>query len=48
MLDLASWHEQHGLDGGETNRDSEIVAELNENVGAAVMGRRMFDNDDGP
>lgn len=48
MLDLASWREQQGLDGGKTNRDSEIVAEASKNVGAAVMGRRMFDNDDGP
>lgn len=48
MLDLASWREQQGLDGGKTNRDSEIVAEASENVGAAVMGRRMFSNGDGP
>lgn len=48
VYDLASWREQQGLDGGETNRDSQIVAESNENVGAAVMGRRMFDNDAGP
>ncbi len=48
MVDTESWKDQHGHDGGETNRDSEIVAESNENVGAAIMGRRMFDNDEGP
>ena len=48
VTELASWREQHGLDGGKTNRDSEIVAESNENVGAYVMGRRMFSNEDGP
>jgi dihydrofolate reductase len=48
VFDLASWREQQGLDGGKTNRDSEIVAESSETVGAAVMGRRMFSNEDGP
>lgn len=47
MFDLASWREQQGLDGGKSNRDSEIVVESNENVGAVVMGRGMFSNDDG-
>lgn len=48
VFELQSWRERQGLDGGETNRDSEIVAESFETVGAFVMGRRMFDNDDGP
>lgn len=47
VFDLASWRERQGLKGGETNRDSEIVAESFENVGAVVMGRRMFSNEDG-
>jgi dihydrofolate reductase len=41
--DLASFHERHGRAGGERNRDSEILEEAFENVGATVMGRRMFD-----
>jgi dihydrofolate reductase len=41
---LASWREPHGLDGGETNRDSEILEEAMGNLGAVVVGRRMFDN----
>ncbi len=41
---LASWREPHGLEGGETNRDSEILEEAMGNLGAVVVGRRMFDN----
>jgi dihydrofolate reductase len=41
---LASWREPHGLQGGETNRDSEILEEAIGNLGAVVVGRRMFDN----
>lgn len=48
MFDLKSWRERQGLDGGDQNLDSEIVAESFENVGAVVMGRRMFSNEDGP
>lgn len=44
---LASWREPHGLEGGETNRDSEILEEAMDNLGAVVVGRRMFDNADG-
>ncbi|MFC6763854.1 dihydrofolate reductase family protein [Natrinema soli] len=48
VYDLASWRGIHGIDGGETSRDDEIFAASIENVGAVVMGRRMFDNDSGP
>lgn len=40
---LASWREPHGLEGGETSRDSEILDEAMRNVGAIIIGRRMFD-----
>lgn len=43
-----SWREQHGLDGGEVNADSEIVAETTASVGAHIMGRRMFSGGSGP
>lgn len=39
---LESWREQHGLEGGEASRDSEIQEEAFRNVGAVLMGRRMF------
>lgn len=48
LFDLATFRERHGEEGGETGRDDEIVAESFENVGAYVMGRRMFDNGEGP
>lgn len=43
VYDLSSWREPHGLAGGETSRDAEILAEAFTNLGAVVMGRRMFD-----
>jgi len=44
----AAWRERHGLDGGETNADSEVVAESLAATGAVVMGRRMFSGGEGP
>jgi len=41
---LTSWRERHGLAGGQTNRDAEILDEAFRDVGAIVLGRRMFDN----
>ena len=43
MYNLASWREPHGLSGGKSNRDAEILDEAFKAVGAIVMGRRMFD-----
>jgi dihydrofolate reductase len=45
---LETWRRQHGLEGGATNPDDELVRELHERTGAFVMGRRMFSNGDGP
>jgi dihydrofolate reductase len=45
---LAAWREPHGLEGGETNADSELVAESLAATGAVVMGRRMFSGGAGP
>jgi len=47
IFDLASWREPHGLAGGETNADSEMLAETIEATGAVIVGRRMFDNAQG-
>lgn len=44
VFDLASWREPHGLAGGKTNRDSEVLDEAFKAAGAIVIGRRMFDN----
>jgi dihydrofolate reductase len=47
-LATQSWREAHGLSGGETNVDSEVVEESVGNAGATVMGRRMFSGGEGP
>lgn len=44
---LKSWREPHGLDGGETGIDDEIMGEAFERAGAVVLGRRMYDNAEG-
>jgi dihydrofolate reductase len=48
VVALRSWREQHGLAGGATGRDDEIVQESLPNTGATVMGRRMFSGGQGP
>jgi dihydrofolate reductase len=48
VYELASWRERHGLAGGETNRDAEVLDEAFRNVGAFVMGRRMFNHGEKP
>jgi dihydrofolate reductase len=45
---LASWRETHGLEGGESGPDDEIVAESHDATGAHLMGRRMFSGGSGP
>jgi dihydrofolate reductase len=45
---LASWREPHGLAGGTTGPDDEVMKESFESSGAVVMGRRMFGGGDGP
>lgn len=42
VVGLETWRERHGLAGGETNPDDEVVAESIDATGATVMGRRMF------
>ena len=44
----ASWRELQGMTGGERSADSEVIAESVRNVGAYIMGRKMFGGGDGP
>jgi dihydrofolate reductase len=44
IFGLESWRKAHGLEGGERNRDGEILDEATRNNGAIILGRRMFDN----
>ena len=48
VFDLATFHERHGREGGQTGPDDDVLAEAFEGVGAYVMGRRMFDLGEGP
>ena len=43
VVAVAGWRKRHGLEGGETGPDDDVVEEASANVGAIVMGRRMFD-----
>lgn len=48
MVGLASFRERHGMDGGETTADSDVLDESVANTGAVLMGRRMFSGGAGP
>ena len=45
---LKSFREPHGLPGGKTGPDDDLVAESLRATGAVVMGRRMFSGGEGP
>ena len=47
LVRLASFRERHGLSGGETKGDTEVVEESLRGTGAVVMGRRMFSGGEG-
>ncbi len=48
VVRLAVWRKWHGLEGGETGPDDELVQEIIGSIGAHVMGRRMFSGGEGP
>lgn len=48
VVRLASWRKPHGLSGGETGPDGDVMEESVANIGAVIMGRRMFSGGDGP
>jgi dihydrofolate reductase len=48
LFDTASWRKLQGLEGGVRTADSQIVETLFQNVGAYIMGRKMFGGGDGP
>lgn len=41
-VELKSWRELQGMEGGEENASSPMIAEDNANVGAEIMGRGKF------
>ena len=48
VIALKAWREQHGLEGGETGPDDELVRAIPSRLGAVVMGRKMFSGGSGP
>ena len=48
VLPLAAWREPHGLEGGETGAESDMVEESVGAAGSVVMGRKMFSSGSGP
>jgi dihydrofolate reductase len=48
VIRLASWRGAHGLEGGDTGPDDDVMKESIGRAGAFVMGRRMFSNGAGP
>jgi dihydrofolate reductase len=47
-IETQSWRERHGVEGGESNVDSEVIEEAFSSIGAHVMGRKMFSGGSGP
>lgn len=47
LFETAHWQKQQGASGGLQNADSKVADEVMENVGAYIMGRRMFGGGDG-
>ena len=48
IIGLEAWRETHGLEGGDRGADNEMVAAMNANVGAIILGRKMFSGGSGP
>ena len=48
MFETAAWQREHGRDAGEPTVDSDVFDEVVANVGAYIMGRKMFGGGDGP
>src|ERR687897_1959264 len=48
VVRLKSWRERHGMEGGETGPDEEVIEESVERAGTTIMGRRMFSSGSGP
>ena len=42
LVELRAWREPQGMEGGEENASTAVVAETFDNVGAEIMGRGKF------
>lgn len=48
VVKLAEWRNAHGMTGGETGPDNDILKESIDGVGAVIMGRKMYSGGSGP
>jgi dihydrofolate reductase len=48
VVELEGWRQAHGHEGGEVNASNEIAESAMDNIGAVVMGRKMFGGGPGP
>jgi dihydrofolate reductase len=48
VFNLVSWRGPHGLEGGETGPEDDLIREREERAGATIMGRKMFSGGSGP
>jgi dihydrofolate reductase len=48
VLATQSWRAQHGQEGGAPGVDNDVVVAASSNIGAVIMGRRMFGAEEGP
>lgn len=48
VFNLEAWRQPHGLAGGETGPDNDIMKETTANIGAVIMGRKMYSGGEGP
>jgi dihydrofolate reductase len=47
-VELETFQERHGREGGVRNQDSDLLKEAFDRTGATVMGRKMFSGGTGP
>lgn len=47
-ISLAAWRAAHGMEGGEENESTQVMAESLVGIGATIMGRNMFGGHPGP
>lgn len=45
---LEAWRRSHGKEGGEVNESTRVMEEELANIGATIMGRKMFGGGPGP
>jgi dihydrofolate reductase len=48
VIALEAWRRPHGQEGGEVNESTRVLEEEIANIGATIMGRKMFGGGPGP